>query len=210
LFAVGGAGAGQPPGAWRNRETHKEDARVASPTSGLAGRYASALYELAEAAKALDEVAADLTALRHLIAESADLARLVRSPVIGRDAQAKAMAAVLEQAGAHELTKKLVGTVTMNRRLFTLSDIAKAFLVQLAERRGETTADVTSATILSKEQLAAVTDALKGVIGQKVAINPIVDPSIIGGLVVRVGSRMFDSSLRTKLQRLQIAMKGTG
>ena len=183
---------------------------MASPTSGLAGRYASALYELAEAAKALDEVAADLTALRQLIAESADLARLVRSPVIGRDAQAKAMAAVLEQAGAHELTKKLVGTVTMNRRLFTLSDIAKAFLVQLAERRGETTADVTSATILSKEQLAAVTDALKGVIGQKVAINPIVDPSIIGGLVVRVGSRMFDSSLRTKLQRLQIAMKGTG
>ena len=183
---------------------------MASPTSGLAGRYASALYELAEAAKALDEVAADLTALRQLIAESADLARLVRSPVIGRDAQAKAMAAVLEQAGAHELTKKLVGTVTMNRRLFTLSDIAKAFPVQLAEPRGETTADVTSATILSKEQLAAVTDALKGVIGQKVAINPIVDPSIIGGLVVRVGSRMFDSSLRTKLQRLQIAMKGTG
>jgi F-type H+-transporting ATPase subunit delta len=183
---------------------------VASNSQGLAARYASALYELAEGESALDDVAADLTQLRQLIAESSDLDRLVRSPAMGRDDQAKGMAAVLEKGGANPLTLKFVGAVAMNRRLFAIEDMTKAFLEELARRRGEVAAEVTSAVELSKEQIDAVNTALREAVGQKVAVNHAVDPSLIGGLVVRVGSRMIDSSIKTKLQRLQFAMKGVG
>jgi F-type H+-transporting ATPase subunit delta len=176
---------------------------VASKTTALAQRYASALYELAEDAKALDDVAADLRGLKSLLAESDDLVRLVRSPIISRAEQGRAMAAVLDKAGAHPLTKKVVGVAANG-------DIADAFLAELAKRRGEVTADVTAATKLSDDEVSQVTEALRAVVGQKVQVNTVVDPSIIGGLIVRVGSRMFDSSLRTKMQRLQFAMKGTG
>lgn len=181
---------------------------MASQTSGLAGRYASALYELADEGKALDAVAADLTALRQLLKDSADLDRLVRSPVLGRDEQAKAIGAVLEQAGAHELTRNFVGVAAQNRRLFALSDMIDGFLSELAHRRGEVSADVTSAVELKSEEVDAVTEALKKAIGGNVAVNLSVDPALIGGMIVRVGSRMIDSSLRSKLQRLQLAMKG--
>lgn len=183
---------------------------MALESQGLAARYASALYELAEGERALDDVAADLTQLRQLIAESPDLARLVRSPALSRDDQAKGMAAVLDAGGAHALTRKFVGAVTMNRRLFAITDMTKAFLAELARRRGEVVAEVASAVELSSEQVDAVTAALREAVGQKVAVNLSVDPSLIGGLVVRVGSRMIDSSIRTKLQRLQFAMKGVG
>jgi F-type H+-transporting ATPase subunit delta len=183
---------------------------VASNSQGLAARYASALYELADGERALDNVAADLTQLRQLIAESPDLERLVRSPAMSRDDQAKGMAAVLEKSGAHALTQKFVGTVAMNRRLFAIEDMTKAFLDELARRRGEVAAEVTSAVGLTQEQIDAVNAALREAVGQKVAVNLAVDPSLIGGLVVRVGSRMVDSSIKTKLQRLQFAMKGVG
>lgn len=183
---------------------------MASESQGLAARYASALYELAEGERALDDVAADLTRLRQLIAESPELDRLVRSPVLSRDDQAKGMAAVLEHGGAHALTQKFVGAATMNRRLFAIEDMIKAFLAELARRRGEVAADVASAVELGPEQIDAVTAALREAVGQKVAVNLVVDPSLIGGLVVRVGSRMIDSSIKTKLQRLQFAMKGVG
>lgn len=183
---------------------------MASKTTGLAQRYASALYELAEDAKALDDVAADLRGLKSLLAESDDLVRLVRSPIISRAEQGKAMAAVLDKADAHALTKKVIGVAANARRLFAIGDIADAFLAELAKRRGEVTADVTAATQLSDDEISQVTEALRAVVGQKVQVNTVVDPSIIGGLIVRVGSRMFDSSLRTKMQRLQFAMKGTG
>jgi F-type H+-transporting ATPase subunit delta len=183
---------------------------VASNSQGLAARYASALFELADQARALDDVAANLVQLRQLIAESPELERLVRSPALSREDQAKGMAAVLEKGGAHALTLKFVGSVTINRRLFIIDDIIKEFLAELARRRGEVAADVTSAVELGQAQIDAVTTALREAVGQKVAVNLAVDPSLIGGLIVRVGSRMVDSSIRTKLQRLQFAMKGVG
>ena len=183
---------------------------MASNSQGLAARYASALFELAESERALDDVAANLVQLRQLIAESPELGRLVRSPALSREDQAKGMAAVLEEGGAHALTLKFVGSVTMNRRLFIIDDMIKEFLAELARRRGEVAADVTSAVELGQVQIDAVTTALREAVGQKVAVNLAVDPSLIGGLIVRVGSRMVDSSIRTKLQRLQFAMKGVG
>ncbi|MDE0809666.1 MAG: F0F1 ATP synthase subunit delta [Alphaproteobacteria bacterium] len=183
---------------------------MASNSQGLAARYASALYELAEGENALDNVAADLTRLRQLIAESPDLERLIRSPAMSRDDQAKGMAAVLEKGSAHVLTQKFVGAVAMNRRMFSIADMTKAFLDELARRRGEVAAEVTSAVELTKKQIGSVNAALREAVGQKVAVNHAVDPSLIGGLVVRVGSCMIDSSIKTKLQRLQFAMKGVG
>jgi F-type H+-transporting ATPase subunit delta len=178
--------------------------------SGLAGRYAAALYELADEGKALDNVAGDLSALQAALDGSEDMTRLVRSPILDRAAQWKAMAALLDKMGAHELTVKFLGVVTANRRLFALSGIIGAYLAELASRRGEVTADVVTAHPLSDYQSKALETELKKVIGGKVAIAARVDPSILGGLVVKVGSRMVDSSLRTQLQRLKIAMKGAG
>lgn len=183
---------------------------MASVTTGLAGRYASALCELAEGEKVLDAVAADLMSLRQALAENPDLSRLVRSPVLTRDEQARGIEAVLEKMGAHVLTRKFLGTVAANRRLFALNAMITAFLAELAERRGEVTAEVTSAVALSDAQLSDVTEALKKAVGHKVSLNLSVDPALIGGLVVRVGSRMVDNSIRSKLQRLQLAMKGVG
>ena len=183
---------------------------MASQTTGLAGRYAAALYDLADEHKVLDAVADDLRGLLVLLGESADLQRLVRSPVISRDEQMKAMTAMMEKAGANPLTTKFVGAVADNRRLFALADMIKAFLAELAGRRGEVTAEVTSAVALADAEVQQVTEQLRAAVGQKVAVNVSVDPSLIGGLIVKVGSRMVDSSLRTKLQRLQLAMKGAG
>lgn len=178
--------------------------------SGLAGRYAAALFELADEGKALDDVAGDLSALQAALDGSADMQRLVRSPVLDRDEQWKAMSALLEKMGASDLTRKFLGVVTANRRLFALSGIIRAFLEELASRRGEVTADVVTAHPLSDSQTKELEAALKKAVGGKVAIAPRVDPSILGGLIVKVGSRMVDSSLRTQLQKLKFAMKGAG
>ncbi len=177
---------------------------------GLAARYAAALFELADEKKQLDQVAADLGSLKTAIADSGDLRRLIRSPVLSRADQSRALAAVLEKAGMSELVRRFVGLVAQNRRLFVLPDMLDAYLSQLAERRGEVTAEVVSARPLSDAQRDAVAAALRKAIGGKVAVAARVDPALIGGLVVKVGSRLIDSSLRTKLQRLQHAMKGVG
>jgi F-type H+-transporting ATPase subunit delta len=153
--------------------------------SDLAGRYAAALLDLADEKKALDQVSADLATLRSMIAESADLRRMLNSPVITRDEQRKAMTALMDKAAIGDLTQRFVLVVARNHRLFALPAMIEAYLSELARRRGEITAEVTSARSL-------------------------VDPALIGGLVVKVGSRMIDSSLRSKLQRLQLAMKGVG
>ncbi len=180
-----------------------------SATAGVAGRYASALFELADNAKQLDAVAQDLTTLRKFIAESADLARLIASPVIGRDLQGKALLAVLDAAGIKGLVRNFVGTVTANGRARDLPAMAAGYLAELARRRGETTATVTSAVPLTDAQLQQLTDQLRGVLGgAKISIDAHVNPDILGGLVVKVGSRLFDSSIRSKLARLQLAMKG--
>ncbi len=175
---------------------------------GLAGRYALALYELADEAKALDAVADDLRALRKLIAESADLDKLVRSPLLGRDEKAAAIEAVLAEAGAGELVKRFAVVAARNGRLFVLPQMIDAFLAELARRRGQVTADVVSARELSETQQAAVAEALNQRFGGKISVQVRVDPSLIGGMIVRVGSRMIDFSLKSKLQRLQLAMKG--
>lgn len=178
--------------------------------SGVAERYATALYELAHDARQLDEVAGDLAKLKQLIAGSADLQRLISSPLIPRTEQAKAMAAIVAQAGVSDLTRRFVGMVARNRRLFSLPSIVSAFHAMLAERRGETTAEVTSAKALSAAQVEAIGNALRGTAGRKVQVDVKVDPKLLGGLKVKVGSRLIDASLATKLQRLQLAMKGLG
>ena len=181
-----------------------------SGTGGLAGRYALALLELADQNKELDPVAEDLRGLAAAIEESEDLQRLIRSPLFNRDQQSKAISAVLEKAGVGSLTRRFVLVVARNRRLFALPQIIRAYLSELARRRGEVTAEVVAARALNDEQQSALTEALRQAVGAKVQVDLKVDESLIGGLVVRVGSRMIDSSLRSKLQRLQLAMKGVG
>ena len=180
-----------------------------SATTGVAGRYASALFELADSAKSLDQVAQDLTTFRTMAGASPDLARLLASPVVGRALQGKALLAVLDAAGIKGLTRNFIGAVAANGRARELVAMATAFLAELANRRGETTVAVTSAVPLSPAQLQQLNDSLRGVLGSnKISIDARVEPEILGGLVVKVGSRLFDSSIRSKLQRLQLAMKG--
>jgi F-type H+-transporting ATPase subunit delta len=185
-------------------------ASEASGLSGIAERYAIALYELADEAKALDTLADDLRELRGMIAESGDFSRFLRTPLLGRKEQTDAVQAVLKAAGGSDLTRRFVGVLGRNRRLFALSATIEAFLEILAERRGEVTAHVTAAAALSDAQEAALLASLKKAIGGSVNIETKIEPELIGGLVVRVGSRMVDTSLRTKLQRMQLAMKGVG
>jgi F-type H+-transporting ATPase subunit delta len=179
-----------------------------SIVSGTAGRYATALFELAVEAKALDAVAGDLDRLKTMIGESADLRRLVKSPIFGRDEQSRAMGAVAERAGFSDLVRRFVGVVAHNRRLFVLDGMIRDFRALLARHRGETVARVVSASPLNPNQLATLKAALKEGVGREVSIDAHVDAALIGGLMVQVGSRMVDASMRTKLQNLKIAMKG--
>ena len=178
--------------------------------SGMAGRYATALFELALEGNAVDAVKGDLERFDALIAESADLARLVRSPVFGAEEQGKALAAVLARAGIGGLSAKFLMLVTSNRRLFAIGDIIKAYRALVARHKGELTAQVTVAETLSDAHRDALRDALKSVTGKDVGLDVKVDPAIIGGLVVKLGSRMVDSSLRTKLNSIKQAMKEVG
>ncbi len=176
----------------------------------MAQRYAKALLELAEEKRALDAVSADLAALGRMIAGSSDLQKLITSPLMNRADQARAVGAVAQAAGFGELTQRFLGLVAANRRLFALPGIIRAFQKMLADKRGEVAAEVTAAHPLTDAQRAAVSEAIKRVVGGKVSIDMKVDPSLLGGLIVRVGSRMIDGSVKTKLQKLQLAMKGVG
>jgi len=186
---------------------------VASRQTGvseIAERYALALFELADERKHLDDVAGDLRALKAMLAESGDLKRLVKSPVLSRAEQGEAIAALLKRAGAHELTRNFAALAAANRRLFALPQMIEAYLAELAARRGEVTAQVTAANKLSDAQAKSLTEALKKLVGAKVTVDLKIDPELLGGLVVKLGSKLFDSSLRTKLRKLELAMKGTG
>jgi F-type H+-transporting ATPase subunit delta len=174
----------------------------------LAGRYALALFELAQEQGELDRVAGDLHRLREMLAESADLERLIRSPVLSREDQARALTALGERADFAPLTRQFLGLVAHNRRLFALPKVIAAYDGLLAEQRGEVGAEVASAVALSSEQLESVRQQLATAVGQTVKLSTAVDRSLLGGLVVRVGSRMIDASIRTKLQQLERAMKG--
>ena len=194
--------------------THKRGlSELASDTTGvtgLAGRYATALFELAEEQDTLDQVADDVRTLAMLIDGNDELTRMVRSPVISRSAQGAAMDAILTRAGASDLTRKFVGLTSSNRRLFALMDIINGYLMILAGRRGELTADITSAQPLNDKQTQDLLDVLKQSVGGNVSLNTKVDPNLLGGLIVKIGSRMVDSSLNTKLQQLRLAMRGVG
>lgn len=176
---------------------------------GLAARYATALFQLADDEKKLDKIADDLRGLSAMIDGSNDLRRLIRSPVISREESGQAMAAVVAKAGCDTLTANFVGLVARNRRLFALPGMIAAYLEELARRRGEMTAEVTVAAPLDSKQSDALVDALKKSLGAKVSVETKIDPSILGGMIVRVGSRMIDSSISGRLQRLRLAMKGT-
>ena len=185
-------------------------AGVDTSLTGLAGRYALALLELADEKKELDAVADDLRGLRSILEDSEDLRRLIRSPLFTRAQQSRALGAILDKAGTGDLTRRFVMVVAGNRRLFALPGMIDAYLAELARRRGEVTAEVTAAAALSDEQHDALVEALRATVGAKVQVDVKVDPGLIGGLIVKVGSRMIDNSLRSKLQRLQLAMKGVG
>jgi len=178
-----------------------------SIVSGMAGRYATALFELAQEANAIDAVQADLARFDALVAESADLARLVRSPVFAAEEQLQALSAVLARAEIGGLAAKFLMLVTSNRRLFAVRDMIKAYRALVARYRGHATAEVTVAEPLKDGHLDALRAALNAVSGKDVDLDIKVDPAIIGGLVVKLGSRMVDTSLRTKLNAIRHAMK---
>ncbi|HKO71648.1 MAG TPA: F0F1 ATP synthase subunit delta [Bradyrhizobium sp.] len=178
--------------------------------SGVSGRYATALFELARDEKMVDAVKNDLDRFDTMLAGSADLKRLVRSPVFSADAQSRALSAVLENAGITGISANFLKLLTANRRLFAVTDVIRAFRALVANFKGEATAEVTVAEPLSDKNLESLKVALKSVTGKDVTLNVKVDRSIIGGLVVKLGSRMVDSSLRTKLNSIKHAMKEAG
>ena len=176
--------------------------------SGMAGRYATALFELALENKAVDAVKKDLEAFDAMVAGSDDLNRLVRSPVFGADEQLKALSAILAKAGIKGLAANFLRVITANRRLFAARDMIRGYRALVARHKGEVSAQITVAEKLTEKNLAALKSALKSVTGGKdIDMDVKVDPAIIGGLVVKVGSRMVDSSLRTKLNAIKFAMK---
>ncbi|MFB9947846.1 F0F1 ATP synthase subunit delta [Rhizobium puerariae] len=178
--------------------------------SGVAERYASSLFELALEAGSVDKVGADLDRFQALLDESEDLRRLVASPVFSAEEQQKAVTAVAAKAGISGLVGNFLKVVAGNRRLFALPGMVRAYRVIAAEHRGEITAEVTSAHALTAAQETELKSALKGVTGKDVSIAVTVDPSILGGLIVKVGSRQIDTSLRTKLSTLKLALKEVG
>ncbi len=179
--------------------------------SGVAGRYASALYALADEQRQTAEVAASLATIQNMIGESADLQRLVRSPVFSSEQQTKALNALLERAEISGIAANFVRLVAAKRRLFALSDMTAGYNKLYDAARGLTRAEVTSAAPLNDAQIAALKDQLRGPSsGKDVELSVRVDPAIIGGLIVKLGSRMIDGSLRTKLNAIRIAMKEVG
>jgi len=182
-------------------------ARELSIVSGMAGRYATALFELALEERALDAVKADLERFDALVGESADLRRLVRSPVFTAEEQTRALNAVLDAAGIGGLAARFLKVVSSNRRLFAVRDIVRGFRALVAHHKGEVTAEVTLAEAPNEPHLDAIKAALKAATRKDVQVDVKVDPGIIGGLIVKLGSRMVDSSLRTKLNAIKHAMK---
>jgi len=178
--------------------------------SGVAGRYAFALFELAKDERALDQVAADLDRFNQALDTSNDLTRLVKSPVFSAEEQMRALAAVLDEIGIGGLTKNFLLLAAKNRRLFAVPDMISAFRAMLARERGETSASVTAAAKLTETQVTALKQALKAALGKEIMLEERVDPTLLGGLVVKVGSRMIDTSLRTRLNSLKVAMKEVG
>jgi F-type H+-transporting ATPase subunit delta len=176
--------------------------------TGLAGRYATAMFELAQDDKSVDAVAADFSAIKAAIQSSPDLARLVRSPAFSETDQTNGLKAVLTKMGVAPLTLKFVQLLAAKRRLFALEGIIAAYTRQLAKLKGEVLAEVTSARPLSDSETAELKRVLKSGLSREPRLETKVDPALLGGLVIKLGSRMIDSSIRTKLNGIRAAMKG--
>ena len=183
---------------------------ASSLTAGAAGRYATALFELARDAGSLEQAETDLDALAAALADSPDLDDLLKNPIYTREQQGSAMAAIGAKMGLSALVQNVLGLMATKRRLFVVPELISVFKALMADHRGEVTADVTAAHALSDTQANALVEQIKGAIGRDVKLNITVDPEIIGGLIVKVGSRMIDSSIRSKLAGLQNAMKEVG
>ena len=181
-----------------------------SPISGVADRYARSLFDLARESGALEGTEEDLSRFERMLGESADLVRLIRSPVFSAQDQERAVAAVLAQAGIGGLAANFIRVVAKNRRLFAVPEMIKAYRRIVAEARGETAAQVTAAHTLTPEQEDELRRTLREVAWRQVAIQVSVDPSLLGGLVVKMGSRQIDTSLKTKLNGLKLALKEVG
>ena len=175
--------------------------------ASVPGRYASALYDLASEQKSQAAVEADLVRFQALLDGSADLRRLVRSPVISQQDQSLALASILDKAGIQGVASSFLRLLAKNRRLFAVEDMIRSYRAIAARARGEVTADVTSAVTLSDAQTAELRKMLTASVGKSVQLTSHIDPAILGGLIVKVGSRMIDSSIRTKLNSLKTRMK---
>ncbi|MDO9527266.1 MAG: F0F1 ATP synthase subunit delta [Gemmobacter sp.] len=182
----------------------------AAISSGIAARYATALFDLAKETKALKALEGDVDALDAALKLSADLRGLISSPILTRDDQANAMNAVVARMGLSALVANTLALMAQKRRLFVVPQLIADLRARIAEEKGEVTADVISATKLTAEQAKQLAETLKGRFGKTVKLNATVDESLIGGLVVKVGSKMIDTSIRAKLASLQNAMKEVG
>ena len=175
--------------------------------SGVAGRYASALFELAQSENALDDVERDLGRFEELLNGSDDLQRLVRSPVFSAEEQASAIGAIVDKAGISGIAGNFIKVVASNRRLFALPGMIRGYRALLADHRGETSAEVRVAHELNATQQKQLATTLKGIVGKDVSLDLTVDPSLLGGMIVKIGSRQIDTSLRTRLNAMQVALK---
>lgn len=180
----------------------------ANVQASLAGRYATALFDLARESKAVDKVEASLATVQMALTDSSDFASLTTNASVSRDAAKKAVAAIAKAMKLDPLTAKTLGVLADNRRLAETGAVAKAFAALAAAERGEITAEVTSAHALSAAQSKALAAKLKARVGRDVAINSKIDPSILGGLTVKIGSTLIDNSIKTRLNTLAQAMKG--
>jgi F-type H+-transporting ATPase subunit delta len=202
-----------PGGPLKHARQNRKNAKLAGETTlvaGMAGRYATALFDLAREQDKLDETESALKSLQAMLADSDDLSRMVRSPIFSGADQAAALSKLAEQAGFPALAANFLQLLVKNRRLFALADIIAGFRKLAADHRGEITADVTSAVALSETQTDELKATLKAKTGKDISLNVHVDPSILGGLIVKIGSRMVDSSIRTKLNNMKYAMKEVG
>lgn len=201
-----------PARGWcRARDRGRDDvSEPASISLGIAGRYAQALFELARDAKALAALESDTEALGAALAASPELGAMIASPVIGRDEQAGAMAAVGAKMGLSDLMANTLALMASKRRLFVLPQLVADLRARIAAEKGEMTAEVTSAAKLTAAQAKALAETLKASVGKTVKLNTTVDESLIGGLIVKLGSTMIDTSVKARLASLQNAMKEVG
>ena len=181
-----------------------------SVSSGLSGRYAKAIYELAEEKKILTKIVDDFMSLKKLLKESDSLSNLIKSPAISKSDKLNSILKILNKANAQKLTIKFFGTLANNGRLFLINEVIDDFLSEVSRINGEVKAEVTSSFTLDQDQQKKVVAAISEATGiKKIILSASVDESLIGGLIVKIGSKMIDNSLKTKLNRLEIAMRGT-